>query len=80
MANDPIYLEENAVRFGLSPQEWDIAVDKFKTPFGRRVVVHVRCRATGETRKNTVVGSHLSKRDLDVHAQKLVSKLVRSMA
>ena len=66
-----------AREFGL-PEGWEVAIDKFKTPFGRRVVVEVS-NPKGRRMKDTVVGSQLTKRDLDRHAARLVSQLASEL-
>ena len=78
--NEPLYHAHDPSAFGLSPDEWEIAIDKFKTPFGRRVVVHVRHRASGRTARDTVVGGRLTKRDLNKHATRLIAELVASLS
>lgn len=66
---------ETAAAYRLPASDWEVAVGKFKTPFGRRVVVGVRHKPSGRQLCDTVVGANLSKRDLDQHAARLVSEL-----
>ena len=80
MVNEPLYDAHNPKDYGLSPAEWDVAIDKCKTPFERRVVVHVRHRASGRSASDTVVGGRLTKRDLNIHAAQLIAKLVESLS
>ena len=49
-------------------------IDKLETPFGQRLVVEVS-NPKGRRLKDTVVGSQLTKRDLDRQAARLVSQL-----
>lgn len=77
---EPLYDCFDPREFGLSPSEWDVAVEKFKTPFGRRVVVYVRHRKTGREAQDTVVGGRLTKNELNKHAVRLIAKLVESLS
>jgi len=79
MAYEPLYFPQHTTRHGLSVDEWDVAIDKCKTPFGRRVIVYVRHRASGRVANDSVVGDRLTKRDLDTHAARLIEKLVKSL-
>ena len=72
---DHLFSSDTAALFGLPPSEWEVAIDKFKTPFGRRVVVGVRKISSGRELTDSVVGSRLTKRDLDRHAAELVAQL-----
>ena len=72
---DHLYCSSAAKDYGLPAADWQVAVGKFKSPFGRRVVVGVRNLRTNKTLTDTVVGANLSKRDLDRQAIELVKKM-----
>ncbi|MEM7478603.1 MAG: hypothetical protein AAF483_26770 [Planctomycetota bacterium] len=76
-ALDHHYCSELAAKHGL-PANWEVAIDKFKTPFGRRVVVGVRNKKTGASLTDTAVGN-LTKRDLDRHATAMIAKLAKEL-
>jgi hypothetical protein len=77
MLDDPIGAEL-AVEYGLSPQEWRVALDKYKSPFSRRVVVAVRHVKSGRQLEDTLVGRY-TKRQLDAEARRLVAALAERL-
>ena len=78
--DEPLYDAFDPSEFGLSPSEWEVSIDKCKTPFGRRVIVHVRNRHTGRTANDSVVGGRLTKRELQTHATRMIKELVKALS
>ncbi len=71
--DDPLGAEL-AVKYGLSPQEWRVAIDKHKNRFARRVRVAVRHLKSGRQLEDTLAGRY-TKGQLDVEARRLVAAL-----
>lgn len=72
---DDRFGSEEAAEYGLSAAVWRVSVDKRKTPYGRRVSVAVKHVPTGRVLKDSVVGSGLTKNDLDAHARRMVAEM-----